>query len=118
MKWLRLAAIAVLVLAAVFVGLLPANNALPVSLHYVVGQSPEMPLYWVVLLSILLGIFVASVPLSYLLLKRGLVMRRYRKLMNGLEAEVHQLRSLPLSANDKPDAAPPSAVSTDSEAAS
>ena len=118
MKWLRFASIIVLVLAAVFVGLLPANNALPVSLHYVVGQSPAVPLYWVVLLSIALGIVVASVPLSYLLLKRGLVMRRYRKLMNGLEAEVHQLRSLPLSANEKPDVELPSTVSTDPEAAS
>ena len=106
MKWLRLAVIGVLLLAAVFVGLLPANNSVPVSLHYVVGQSPEIPLYWVVLLSFGLGIVVASLPLSYLLLKRGLVMHRYRKLMSGLEAEVHQLRSLPLAGDDKPDANP------------
>ncbi len=118
MKWLRLAAIAVLLLAAVFVGLLPANNSQPVSLHYVVGQSEEVALYWVILLSVALGVFVATVPLSYLLLKRGLVMRRYRKMMGGLEAEVHQLRSLPLSADAKTDVAPPRDASTDPEAVS
>lgn len=118
MRWLRLAVIAVLLLAAVFVGLLPANNSAPVSLHYVVGQSREIPLYWVVLGSFALGLLVASVPFTYLVLKRGLVMRRYRKVMAGLEAEVHQLRSLPLAEDAKPDAAPPSSVPNTSEAAS
>ena len=106
MKWLRIAVVTVLLLGAVFVGLLPANNSTPVSLHYVVGQSPEVPLYWVVLLSFVLGIVVASVPASYLMLKRGLVMRRYRKVMRGLEAEVHQLRSLPLAHEPEPEGSP------------
>ena len=116
MKWLRFAVIGVLLLAAVFVGLLPANNSAPVSLHYVVGQSAAIPLYWVVLLSFALGIVVASLPLIYLLMKRGMVMRRYRKVMAGLESEVHQLRSLPLAEDAKPDVLPVSQASEDSEA--
>ena len=117
MKWVRLGVIIVLLLSAVFVGLLPANNAAPVALHYVVGQSPEIPLYWVILMSFALGAFVTSVPFLYTLLKRGLVMRRYRKLMRGLEAEVHRLRSLPLAGDEKPDAVPPSVAVADAEAA-
>ena len=118
MKWLRFAVIAVLLMAAVFVGLLPANNASPVSLHYVVGQSADIPLYWVVLMSFGLGIFVTTVPFSYVLLKRGLIMRRYRKIMSGLEAEVHQLRSLPLSKHKKHTVSPPSRAALETEAAS
>ena len=118
MKWLRLAVIGVLLAGAVFMGLLPANNATLVSLHYVVGQSAPIPLYGVVLLSFGGGVLMASLPLSYLLLKRGLVMRRYRKLMAGLEAEVHQLRSLPLSADTKPDASGLEGLSASTEAAS
>jgi len=114
MKLLRLAVIGVLLLAAVFVGLLPANNSTPVSLHYVVGQTPEIPLFWVVLGSLLLGILVTALPFLYLHLKRGLVMRRYRKVMSGLESEVHQLRSLPLETIPKSDAV----VSAEPEAAS
>lgn len=116
MKWLRFVVIGVLLLAAVFVGLLPANNSEPVSLHYVVGQSPAVPLYWVVLLSFGLGLVVASLPFIYLILKRGLVMRRYRKVMAGLQAEVHQLRSLPLAEDAKPDVVPLGGASVESEA--
>ena len=118
MKWFRYAAIGVLLLAAVFVGLLPANNALPVSIHYVIGQSSEVPLYAVILLSFAFGVFVASVPLIYTILKRGLVMRKYRKMMKGLEAEVHQLRSLPLSAESKSDALPATTAAPETEVAS
>ena len=36
----------------------------------------------------------------YEVLKKGLVARRYRKVVKGLESEIHQLRNLPLAGTD------------------
>ncbi len=43
------------------------------------------------------GMLVAGLLASYQVLKARMLTYRYRKTARGLEAEVHQLRSLPLS---------------------
>ncbi len=92
-----------LLAVVVFVGLLVAgwqfadSNAQPVPVHYPGGVFEERAL-WVVLLvafgcGVALAAFVAAVRGAQL----RLVSRRYRRLTDSLQSEVHQLRSLPLS---------------------
>ncbi len=87
----------------VFVGLLIAgwnlahSNTLLVGVHYPGGEFAKRAL-WVVMLvafgsGVILTAFVAVVRGARI----RLVSRRYRKLVDNLQAEVHQLRSLPLS---------------------
>ena len=98
-----------LIAIIVFVGMLvagwyfAAKNSTSITVHHPAGVIGEMPL-WVALLVA----FGSGVSITALVgLVRGarirLVSRRYRKLIEGLQAEVHQLRSLPLS--DQPSTA-------------
>ena len=47
--------------------------------------------------------FTAAILLSVPLARGRLVQRRYRRELNALEAEVHQLRNLPLGLSDEAD---------------
>ena len=87
----------------VFAGLLvggwyfAANNSELVTVYHPAGKVGEVKL-WIALLSA----FGSGVGIAAAIgLVRGarirLVSRRYRRLITGLQAEVHQLRSLPLS---------------------
>jgi hypothetical protein len=51
------------------------------------------------------GAGAAGLLAVYRLARLGLVNRRYRKAVDGLEAEVHQLRNLPLVADATADPA-------------
>lgn len=92
---------------AVFVGILvlgwgfASRNAEPVTVSYVVGELPAVPLWAVVLGSFGAGALVAGLLSLFELTKQGLVARRYRKTAEGLESEIHQMRNLPLVASDE-----------------
>jgi len=88
---------------AIFVGVLvagwqfAASNAQPVVVRHPAGEFAALALW-----AVLLVAFGSGVALTALVgVVRGarirLVSRRYRKLVDSLQAEVHQLRSLPLS---------------------
>lgn len=108
-----------LLVIVIFAGLLIAgwqfahSNSQPVSVHYPGGEFAERA-GWVVLLVA----FGSGVVLTALVaIMRGarirLVSRRYRKLVDSLQAEVHQLRSLPLSEQPQTpnsDSAPPAGL--------
>jgi uncharacterized integral membrane protein len=79
---------------------LAAGNGGLVTVHYLAGDLPALPLWAVVLVSFATGVTLAGTVGLYKLAKLGLINRRYRKTAHGLEAEVHQLRNLPLSAED------------------
>jgi len=79
---------------------LAAENGDPVSVHYLIDELPPAPLWAVVLVSFGSGVVVAAAVGLYRLTRLRLINRRYRKTVDGLEAEVHQLRNLPLSAED------------------
>jgi hypothetical protein len=89
-----------------------------VTVSYVLGEFTGVPLWAVLLVSFASGVALAGIVALYRLAKLGLITRRYRKTVHGLEAEVHQLRNLPLAdedrAPDDPDAlargAPPGAL--------
>lgn len=74
-----------------------AANATPVPVSYVFGELAPAPLWIALVAAFALGAVVVGLVGVYQALKRGLVMRRYRKTVRGLEAELHQLRNLPLA---------------------
>jgi uncharacterized integral membrane protein len=87
----------------VFVGLLiagwqfAASNADPVPVHYPGGEFTARALWVVLLVAFGAGVVLATLVAVVRGAQIRLVSRRYRKLVDSLQAEVHQLRSLPLS---------------------
>jgi uncharacterized integral membrane protein len=87
----------------VFVGLLiagwqfAASNADPVPVRYPGGEFTARALWVVLLVAFGAGVVLATLVAVVRGAQIRLVSRRYRKLVDSLQAEVHQLRSLPLS---------------------
>ena len=104
MEWVRR-----LILLAIFVGLLvagwslAARNGTTLDVDGIVFQVQGVRV-WVVLGTVFAaGVFTAAILLSVPLARGRLVQRRYRRELNALEAEVHQLRNLPLGLSDEAD---------------
>jgi uncharacterized integral membrane protein len=91
---------------AVFVALLvagwrfAADNSEVVTVHYVVGQFEGVSVWLALLCAFLAGAVVVVLFGTVGAAKLRLEARRYRKLVRDLEAEVHQLRNLPLTAEE------------------
>ncbi len=87
----------------VFVGLLiagwqfAARNSQPVVVHHPAGEFAPSALWAVLLVAFGLGVVLAALIAALRGARIRLVSRRYRKLIESLQSEVHQLRSLPLS---------------------
>lgn len=115
MRWLRR-----LLLLAVIVGVMVAGwrfaseNQEPVVVHYVAGELPAVPLWQVILVAFGSGGAIVAMYAVFSSARSGLVRRRYRKEIGGLEAEIHQLRNLPLAPeSDSPGgSAPAGSLST------
>ncbi len=97
----------------VFMGLLiagwqfAASNADPVPVHYPGGVFTARALWVVLLVAFSSGAALAALVAVVRGARIRLVSRRYRKLVECLQAEVHQLRSLPLSEQQQtPDSGP------------
>jgi uncharacterized integral membrane protein len=92
-----------LIWVALFVGVLvlgwkfAAANGGEVALSYVFGELGPAPLWLVLLAAFAAGVAAAGLLGLYQVAKLRLVTRRFRKTVRGLETEVHQLRTLPLS---------------------
>ena len=101
MLWLRrLVWLAFFVAMLVFGWTFAHRNADLVHIDYGIGTLDEAG--WVIVLeSFLLGGLVASLVLGLQVARLALTARRFRKLANGLEQEVHQLRNLPLATPDE-----------------
>ena len=90
----------------VFVALLVAGwsfaqgNPGPVTIDYVVGEVAGVSVWAALFAAFLVGAGCAGVLAAYQIAKLGMVTRRYRKAVRGLESEVHQLRNLPLAAEE------------------
>ncbi len=91
---------------AVFVALLvagwqfAAGNSDTVTIHYVFGEIAEVSVWAALFAAFVVGAVCAAGLAAYQIAKLGMVTRRYRKAVRGLEAEVHQLRNLPLAAEE------------------
>ena len=93
----RLLAFALLVaLGWVFYQFAKANAGIVV-VDLIYAQLPEAPQWLVLIASFGLGAALATLLLLYRMARQGLVTRRYRKTVRGLESEIHQLRNLPLA---------------------
>jgi uncharacterized integral membrane protein len=103
MRWLRRALVLTLIVGVMLAGWrFAAENHEPVKLHYVAGELEERPLWLVTLGAFAAGAALGSLFAAFATAKSGLTSRRYRRAIGGLEAEVHQLRNLPLA--PEPDA--------------
>jgi hypothetical protein len=96
MRWVR-RWIAVALVVAVMVGGwgLAHENGAPVRVSYLWG-AVELPLWQALLWFFAGGFALAGSGWLWLGVRSRLVERRYRKAVGGLEAEIHQLRNLPL----------------------
>jgi uncharacterized integral membrane protein len=96
----RVLVLGLFIAALVFGWRLAAENGGLVTVHYLAGELPALPLWAVLLVSFASGVTLAGSVGLYKLARLRLINRRYRKTAHGLEAEVHQLRNLPLAAED------------------
>jgi uncharacterized integral membrane protein len=91
---------------AVFVALLvggwrfAAGNSDTLTIHYVFGEFTEVTVWAALFAAFLMGGVCTGAVAAYQVARLGMVTRRYRKAVRGLEAEVHQLRNLPLAAEE------------------
>lgn len=74
-----------------------AENSARVTIDMLVSEIDGVSLWAALLVSFASGAAAAGAIGLYRVARLGLVARRYRKAVRGLEAEVHQLRNLPLS---------------------
>jgi len=97
-RWIR-RGLLLAVFAAALVGgwRFAARNGAPVSVDLLVTTTGEAPMWLVLLVAFAAGAALVGAAALYRLAVLGLVARRYRKKLSGLEAEVHQLRNLPLA---------------------
>lgn len=90
-------------LIAAFAGLLvvgwrfAADHRDPVRIHYLVGETGDVPLWGALLAAFGAGAALAGALAGYQVARLGMLARRYRKASAKLEAEVHELRNLPLA---------------------
>ena len=103
-----------LITVVVFVALLvlgwkfAASNGQPVVVHHPAGEFTAHALWLVLLVAFGSGVALTAIIAAVRGARIRLVSHRYRKLVDSLQAEVHQLRSLPLSDQQAPisDSAP------------
>jgi hypothetical protein len=76
-------------------------------------EGVEVSLWIALLAALALGAILTGLAAAYQAARLGLLARRYRKIIRGLESEVHQLRNLPLTDDEpalgKPDSGPEAA---------
>jgi len=98
MNWVR-RILGIAALTALLVGgwIFAAQNGAPVRVHYVVGEFTEVALWKALVASFGAGAALVGLVSFFFAMRHGLVVRRYRRLLGGLESEVHQLRNLPLA---------------------
>ena len=99
-----------------FVGLLVigwmlrSENAGEVTVSYGFGEFPPVAQWLALLAAVAVGAAAAGLIGLYQVTKLRLITRRLRKTVRGLEAEVHQLRTLPLSSEEPAIASAPAGL--------
>ncbi len=74
-----------------------AENSSIVSIDLLAGKLEGVALWAALICAFAGGVIVVGAFMLLRLAQTKLVERRYRKMVEGLEAELHQLRNLPLS---------------------
>ncbi|MBT8445560.1 MAG: LapA family protein [Gammaproteobacteria bacterium] len=87
----------VLVLVVVFVGLaFHIKNDAPISLNYYLGTA-ELPLSWVVVAALLLGVLLGAVVTSFSILRLKMEIRGLRREKETASREIANLRAIPIN---------------------
>jgi uncharacterized integral membrane protein len=94
----RLLALVAFVAALVLGWRFADANLQPVSVHYLLGAIDGVPLWLALVAAFAVGFALAGLVGLYQMARLSLTARRWRKVAQGLEAELHQLRNLPLAA--------------------
>jgi uncharacterized integral membrane protein len=101
-----------LFLLALLVGLLylgwkfsSLNAEPPVRVDFLVGATPELALWQVLIGAFAAGALLATALWLFEVMRYALVARRYRRTVARLESEIHELRNLPLADGETPLAA-------------
>ncbi len=77
-----------------------SDNSATVTVSYWVGEFRDVALWLALAVAFGAGALLVGLVAAYQLAKAGLVARRYRQAVADLEDELHQLRSLPLAAEE------------------
>jgi uncharacterized integral membrane protein len=93
---------AVAVFAAVLIAgwRFASDNSTTVTVSYWIGEFTEVALWLALAVAFGGGALLVGLVAAYELAKAGLVARRYRQTVAELEDELHQLRNLPLAAEE------------------
>jgi uncharacterized membrane protein YciS (DUF1049 family) len=102
MRWLR-RWLGVALIAVVLIGgwSLKSVNADTVHVNFLLGEVP-VELWEALVCAFAAGFALAGAGWLWSSLRARMMLRRYRKEVGGLEAEVHQLRNLPLATGGEP----------------
>ena len=79
---------------------LAGANELPITVDLLFVRTSPTELWIVLVAAAGVGAVLASAILLFELARVGLLARRYRKTVTALEAEVHELRNLPLEVDE------------------
>ncbi len=116
MKILRRLLLLALFVGAIYVVLTFSEaNATPVAIDLLLLELAEVALWVALLAAFAVGAAVALLIVAFELAKKSLINRRFRKQIEVLEAEVHQLRTLPLAEGAGGLATPPAIPATTDE---
>jgi hypothetical protein len=77
-----------------------AQHASVVTIQFPFVPGIEVALWTALLAALGLGVALTGALAMFRATHQGLVARRYRKMIRDLEAEIHQLRNLPLADDD------------------
>lgn len=94
----RLLALVAFVAALVLGWRFAGANLAPVSVDYLLGAAEGVPLWLALVAAFAVGLALSGLAGLFQMARLGLTARRWRKVAHGLEAELHQLRNLPLAA--------------------
>ena len=81
---------------------LTSANAGPVDVDFILIAFHNIPLWAALGTSFVAGALITAATSSVEIARKSLTARRYRKTVGSLEAEVHQLRNLPLAQLEEP----------------
>jgi Lipopolysaccharide assembly protein A domain len=95
--WIAFTA-ALVVAGVAFVG----RNRVAVPIDLGVTTFPEAPLWQALLVAFAAGAALVGLGALWQVARLGMLARRYRRTVARLESEIHQLRNLPLAAEDAP----------------
>jgi len=79
-----------------------AENATPIDLDLIWIQFPNVEVWRVILVAIGAGAVGSAIVVGFAWLRSRLLNRRYRRTIQRLETELHELRSLPLTGSEPP----------------